>query len=260
MNVEENRLRTFNEWPADASVSPQRIAKAGFYSTKQGLEVECFACRGKISSWNYGDQVIARHRTLNPQCPFVLNPATSGNIPCVVSPPSIPSSSTFDYKNEATRLASFENWPIPDIVTPEALAKAGFYSLRNGDNTKCAFCKGVVRAWEPTDIPDFEHKRHFPSCPFVVNVINPRIENNENPSSRAPYESEYKNVYIINNSVDGSLDELGVQKHNGPKRIDYGTVEARLRSFRTWSPHLIQTADVLAQAGFYYEGKVFIFI
>ncbi|KAJ8971114.1 hypothetical protein NQ317_018672 [Molorchus minor] len=50
------------------------------------------------------------------------------------------------------------------------------------------------------------------------------------------------------------LDELGVQAHKGPKRANYATVEARLRSFVGWSADLIQTPDVLSQAGFYYEG------
>ncbi|CAH1131504.1 unnamed protein product [Ceutorhynchus assimilis] len=209
MNIEQNRLETFNDWPADASVSPQRIAKA--------------------------------------------DPASSGNIPAVVSPLSIPSSSfPLDYKNESERLASFDNWPIPQVVSPEDLARAGFYSLKNGDNTKCAFCKGVVRAWEPNDIPDVEHKRHFPACPFVITTINPRLHSSDN--GQLAQGTTFRNVNIINNSIDGNLDQLGVQKHNGPKRADYGTVEARLRTFSSWSPHLIQTPDLLAQAGFYYEG------
>jgi len=258
MNVEEHRIQTFSDWPGDSAVSPQRIAKAGFYSTKQGFEVECFACHLKISDWNYGDQVMARHRALSPQCPFVLSPATSGNIPSIVSPSSVPSSSFLDYKNEAVRLASFENWPVSNIVTPESLARAGFYSLRDGDNTKCAFCKGVVRAWESGDIPDVEHKRHFPACSFVITAINPRLESTQDTTTviddRDNTQAPFQNVNIISNDVDGNLDELGVQKHNGPKRGDFGTVESRLRSFVSWSPNLIQTPDLLAQAGFYYEG------
>lgn len=257
MNVEQNRLNTFSNWPSDASVTPQRIAKAGFFSTNRGLEVECFSCGVKISTWNYGDQVMARHRTLNPQCPFVLNPVASGNVACVVPPTSVPSSSFYDYKNEAVRLASFENWPIPEVVSPEDLAKAGFYSLKSEDNTKCAFCKGVVRAWEPNDIPDIEHKRHFPQCPFVLSVINSRLGNSENSSDRTTTTNPaFKNINLVNpSSLDGNLDKLGVQKHNGPTRPEYGTVESRLKSYSSWSPHLIQTPDILAQAGFFYEGS-----
>ncbi|KAJ8971113.1 hypothetical protein NQ317_018671 [Molorchus minor] len=119
MNVEENRLQTFNEWPSDAVVNPQRIAKAGFFSTGQGLEVECFSCHVRLSEWNYGDQVMNRHIALSPTCPFVINPSTSGNFP-ILSPPNVPSSSTRNpYVEEEVRLASFANWPAASIVTPK---------------------------------------------------------------------------------------------------------------------------------------------
>ncbi|GLG97781.1 Death-associated inhibitor of apoptosis 2 [Gryllus bimaculatus] len=89
MNQEQSRLNTFQSWPANAEVEPQRIAKAGFFYTGIGLEVECFSCGRRISEWNYGDQVMARHRLLNPECPFVKDPITSGNIPVVYRSPSL---------------------------------------------------------------------------------------------------------------------------------------------------------------------------
>lgn len=134
MNQEVNRLLTFNEWPTGAEVSPRRIAKAGFFSTKQGMEVECFSCHVKISEWNYGDQVMNRHIALNPSCPFIVNPSTSGNVP-IISPTHVPSTSINMYRESfALRLASFENWPASDIVTPESLVTAGFYYLKDGKN------------------------------------------------------------------------------------------------------------------------------
>lgn len=176
MNVEKNRLRTFEGWPANVAVEPQRIAKAGFFSTGLGLEVQCFCCGGKISEWNYGDQVMVRHRALDPQCPFVKNPIQSGNVPLIPGGSSAPptrsnscqpssltdgegSSSSrqnnpqpsadslsienvtslddgMDFRSEAARLQSFRSWPIPFIVAPERLAKAGFYYLQQGDRVR----------------------------------------------------------------------------------------------------------------------------
>lgn len=250
MNVEENRLATFHEWPLahGAVVSPSRIAKAGFFFTNRGLTVECFSCHATISEWNYGDQVMAKHRTLSPNCPFVLNPTTSGNVPTISQPittvasTSTTTSDTLNLKDEANRLKTFTRWPIPHIVTPESLARAGFYYLNTGDNTKCAFCKGVVRAWERGDDPDREHKRHFEDCPFVLTEITPRLPNDE-PS--------YSNINLVSND---NLSNLGVQTHKGPKKSHYATLESRLKTFIMWPPDLIQTPDVLAQAGFYYEG------
>ncbi|XP_057671931.1 death-associated inhibitor of apoptosis 2 [Diorhabda carinulata] len=248
MNEEVHRLATFSEWPTDAEVSPERIAKAGFFSTKQGLEVECFSCHIKISEWNYGDQVMTRHIALNPECPFVLNPTTSGNVP-IISPTNVPSTSSRNpYKTYDSRLATFENWPASDIVTPASLAQAGFYYLKEGDNTKCAFCKGVVRAWEIGDDPEKEHIKHFPCCPFVIFVIKPKLFAHLNSIAK----ESFSNINVVGN--EQNLDALGVYAHRGPKKANFATVEARLRSFVGWSSDLIQTPEVLSEAGFYYEG------
>ncbi|XP_044259802.1 baculoviral IAP repeat-containing protein 7-A-like [Tribolium madens] len=247
MNVEQNRLDTFEEWPQDAAVTPPRIAKAGFFYTKHDVTVECFSCHLTISEWNYGDQVMAKHKTLNPSCPFVLNPTTSGNVP-IISPTNVPSTSD-SMKDEAIRLKTFAKWPKPHIVAPERLARAGFYYLNTGDNTKCAFCKGVVRAWELGDDPDQEHKRHFEDCPFVLTEIVPRL--NQNTNGQAKTDSSFTNLHLVANE---NLHCLGVQTHKGPKKPNYATLESRLRSFATWPPDLIQTPDILSQAGFYYEG------
>lgn len=167
MNSEESRLQTFRNWPVHAPVDARRIAQAGFFYLDQGFEVKCFSCGGIISEWNYGDKVMARHRTMDPRCPFVLSPSLSGNIPISSSespPLTLPQiinnsnagiSSTNSpeetsqsrtnaragamdqgpsmYTSEAARLESFANWPIPFIVTPERLAKAGFYYVQQGD-------------------------------------------------------------------------------------------------------------------------------
>lgn len=163
MNVEENRLRTFSNWPGNAAVDYNRIARAGFYYTGRSTEVQCFLCGGRISEWNYGDQAMVRHRQIDPNCPFVVNPSATCNVPLVSSNNSTPVSSSSttspsrqqtnvpsqlpapsvstinsqtprsEYRTEAQRLRSFVNWPISMIVTPESLAKAGFYYLQESD-------------------------------------------------------------------------------------------------------------------------------
>lgn len=162
MNVEEKRLRTFRGWPANAAVDPARLAKAGFYYTGHVQEVQCFLCGTKISDWNYGDQAIVRHRMNSPNCPFVLGPSSTCNVPFIPvaadnttaestrhgqSPRrsnSIETNSSIpqrprplkEYSTYAQRLLSFKNWPVTSIVHPEQLALTGFYYLQNGDMVK----------------------------------------------------------------------------------------------------------------------------
>lgn len=164
MNVEEKRLRTFREWPTNAAVDPARLAKAGFYYTGHGLEVQCFLCGTRISDWNYGDQAMGRHRLKSPNCPFVLTPTNTCNVPLIpmaadnaaaestvhrqsLDPqrstsdennPNIPQNldPSREYSTFAQRLQSFKNWPITSIVHPEQLALAGFYYLQSEDMVK----------------------------------------------------------------------------------------------------------------------------
>lgn len=147
MNCEENRLRTFVSWPTDAAVEPRRIAKAGFFATGRDLEVQCFKCNGKISDWSFGDQVMARHRLLNPQCPFVCNPVESDNVP-ILANASIPAASqSMQFRSESDRLRTFSRWPVPNIVSPERLAKSGFYYLQHGDKVGTLTILGYQNKW-----------------------------------------------------------------------------------------------------------------
>jgi len=88
---ERTRLQTFQNWPANAKVEAWKMAKAGLLYTGQEEEVKCTWCGVIISDWQYGDQVMAKHRMTSPDCPFVRN--QSDNVPCVpgeLSPAVLP--------------------------------------------------------------------------------------------------------------------------------------------------------------------------
>ncbi|XP_065927044.1 baculoviral IAP repeat-containing protein 2 isoform X2 [Magallana gigas] len=67
----------------------------------------------------------------------------------------------------ATRVSSFQDWPTSLTQTPQVLALAGFFYAGYGDYTRCFFCGGGLRNWEPGDDPWTEHARWFPKCAFV---------------------------------------------------------------------------------------------
>lgn len=243
MNHEESRLRTFNTWPVDAPIEAARVAHGGFYYTGQGMEVQCFSCGGKISEWSHGDHVMAKHRRLDPRCPFIVNPAMSGNVPKTIQNTPLFNNYGMDnnerFLNYEERIRSYIDWPVSHIVTPESLADAGFYSIRQADKVKCAFCNGIVGFWEVGDDPKSEHRRHFPNCPYVLTDFGRQTYS-------MPTTSKTRSVT--------NLQELGIHAHRGPRQSDYATVESRLRTYKNWTPDLIQTPEMLAEAGFYYVG------
>ncbi|XP_061714420.1 baculoviral IAP repeat-containing protein 7-B [Cydia pomonella] len=294
MNLEINRLNTFSNWPMGAPVDPIRIAKGGFFYTGQGTEVECFSCGGKISQWNYGDQVMMRHRRMDPNCPFVVNPQMAGNEPLVLdraftaelaavpaSPPvpdelvtssqdAGPTEEDELYKSDALRLLSFINWQ-DDSISREALVSAGFYHAGEG-RLRCAWCGGELAPFRnlgslgaPVDI----HRRYFPRCDYALRLDNAYRASNISPPFSPPHTPQ---VESPRNSVmsEGALHNSRLLARNGQNCTQLGVVgvsgrgvqhpalaslAARRATFAEWPRGRPQAPDTLAEAGFFYTGQ-----
>lgn len=311
MNSEESRFLTFANWPANSIVDAKRVAKAGFYYLGRDLDVKCFACGRTISEWNYGDKAMNKHASLNPSCPFVINPAGCGNIPIestlsrefqnrgsseldsvIINPRNSVRGSVsqlsrhprVDYQqNESARLESFANWPKPYIVTPESLARAGFFYIHQSDKVQCAFCDGIVSHWEAGDDPEEEHERHYPNCSFIqmlrsnnadyeeLDYDDDDDEDDEDDDDgrraddasdvtepdrkRSPEGVELRFPNSSGQDSESAMRELGVQSHKIPKHPKYSMYEARLQTFVNWPADVTQTPEDISEAGFFYAGS-----
>src|SRR5678816_2149518 len=67
---------------------------------------------------------------------------------------------------EKERLLTFIDWPV-SFISPEELAKEGFYYLRNEDHCACVFCKRIIGHWVLGDTPKGEHLDKSPQCLFA---------------------------------------------------------------------------------------------
>uniref|UniRef100_A0A8C3T932 Inhibitor of apoptosis protein n=1 Tax=Chelydra serpentina TaxID=8475 RepID=A0A8C3T932_CHESE len=118
---------------------------------------------------------------------------------------------------EDARLCTFQTWPLT-FLSPTDLAKAGFYYTGPGDKVACFTCGGQLSNWEPKDNAMSEHRRYFPSCPFV-----------ENKTRDQP-------IFSISNQ--------SMQTH-----------VARVKTFINWPTRIPVRPEQLANAGFYYVGR-----
>ncbi|XP_034101838.1 death-associated inhibitor of apoptosis 2 [Drosophila albomicans] len=244
LELEIERFVTFADWPTNAPVQVEDLVKNGFFATGNWLEAECNWCHIRIDHWEYGDNVAERHRRGSPICSMVLAPNHCGNVP-MHDPQQMAAAaagetndsegntvvdggaSLADMLIEENRLETFKDWPNPNI-TPEELAKAGFYYLYQSDHVKCVWCKGIIAKWEKNDNAFDEHRRFFPNCPRVQ--MGPLI------------------------AITGkNIEELGIQPTTLPQRPKYSCMETRLRTFSDWPIPNIQAAEPLAQAGLYYQ-------
>lgn len=218
LNREENRLATFEQegstWPPNAKMEPRKIAKAGLFYTGQYQETKCPWCTRVVTQWDYGEQAIVKHRSLSPDCPFILG--TSNNVPLLRMTPSPTPSPALsrststprdipdgpappappqppptvqhhqhpvnvesqEYLSEANRFKTFEGrWPLT-FIRPADLANAGFIYTGQDDIVQCVFCREFIGRWDEEDFPHTEHRSIYPTCPFVLgqNVGNIPIQ------------------------------------------------------------------------------------
>jgi len=71
------------------------------------------------------------------------------------------------YSTIEARLRTFKDWPPALKQEPRQLADAGFYYIGLSDQTKCFYCEGGLRNWQPDDDPWTEHARWFTKCGYV---------------------------------------------------------------------------------------------
>ncbi|KAM9785352.1 baculoviral IAP repeat-containing protein 7 [Neosynchiropus ocellatus] len=72
LEAEDSRLTTFHNWPTEASVQPDVLARAGFFYTGHADNVKCFYCDGGLRNWEPGDDPWQEHAKWFPRCEFLI--------------------------------------------------------------------------------------------------------------------------------------------------------------------------------------------
>lgn len=170
-----------------------------------------------------------------------------------------------NYKDERLRLESYAGYPS-HAVDVRLLAKAGFFFTRSEDIVRCAFCDVEVGRWEEGDDPVVEHRKWSKNCPFLshpLDVDNIVVDPSGPPPplpQLEPLGEDECGIYNIKKSdncpIVPSLEKLGITRRYSPAHPSYITLEARLESFESWPSALKLRPQELADAGFFYTGKI----
>ncbi|KAK6473762.1 E3 ubiquitin-protein ligase XIAP-like [Huso huso] len=250
MSEIHTRLQSFHNFPTDNLVSPQRLARAGFFFTGNSDRVRCFSCNHTVENWSSGDAPVERHQQVSPCCTYLSCTQRVPSQPATLNGHAAPSTNSAAYDEERedleyrlrtgevvdetdypkhpdmcreeARLDTFQSWPPSAPVRPRELAQAGFYYTNSRDRVECFCCGGVLGNWEPGDEAWKEHERHFSNCFFILGHEVGNIPCQQPPDmDTVPY---------------------------------MGSYEERLRSF-TGQQHPIDP-ERLARAGFYSTGEL----
>lgn len=118
---------------------------------------------------------------------------------------------------------------------------------------QCAFCRGSISRWEPTDQPSAEHRRLHPRCPFV---LGRDVGNIANPSDTTTDSRPITNHLIAETSA--VQNEAVVGSYSGPleqlKYPQYSQLSDRINSFTGRTLPQGQSANRLAEAGWFHVG------
>jgi hypothetical protein len=66
-----DRLSTYRLWPKQLKQDKYELAQAGFFYTKEGDIVECFACGVIVSQWKANDKPLVEHEKWSPDCIYI---------------------------------------------------------------------------------------------------------------------------------------------------------------------------------------------
>lgn len=150
-------------------------------------------------------------------------------------------------RREGERIRTFQNWPADAPVTSGDLAKAGFFFLGPGDKVQCFCCGGILRCWVHGDSPAAEHKRHFPTCSFILGrtVGNIPLQGGSSDS--------------VDGQLLSQLQRMTMDDQGTAGQAVYPEMEAedsRLTTYHNWPTEASVQPDVLARAGFFYTGYI----
>lgn len=192
LNVEAQRLRTFDRWPIPF-IDKHQLALLGFYYFGPRDLVKCYFCGIEVGMWEEGDDVLADHVRWSPLCPFICRLRTN-NVPINEdflnrmlggvhnTPPNVgvdvygstseerPSSTRHEFPEfavETNRIASYTDWPKFLKQRPQDLSDAGFYYSGKGDRVCCFSCGGGLKDWEEGDSPWEQHAMWYGNCEYL---------------------------------------------------------------------------------------------
>eukprot|EP00118_Oscarella_pearsei_P024945 m.307174 g.307174 ORF g.307174 m.307174 type:complete len:675 (+) comp41984_c0_seq1:894-2918(+) len=201
MNTYDERIATFETWPAHLKLSPHRLANAGFYYGGQKDKVTCYSCGGRLQGWEWGDDPWTEHKKHFSNCNLVRehfgasaaeesydepwhqlkergfnDQYNEEPFPLLAAPARHPPQLGEEEERRGggermgsyqERFATFDNFPKPFNVSPRRLAKAGFFYSGRKDKVTCFSCGGQLQRWERGDDPWTEHRDRFPHCNLV---------------------------------------------------------------------------------------------
>ncbi|XP_014774540.1 putative inhibitor of apoptosis isoform X1 [Octopus bimaculoides] len=141
--------------------------------------------------------------------------------------PNLESFMKMDLKYELNRIKSFVKWTTSYPLKAKDLAANGFYHKGPADNVCCIFCKCEINNWKANDNIKEKHRSVSPNCPFLCEKLVGNV----------PIQARSNILF------------------DRPIHPNLALLSERLKTFSSWPKDKKQKPEVLAEAGFFHNGK-----
>ena len=179
-------------------------------------------------------------------------------------------------KYELLRICTFRNYPSENKPFKIQLASAGFYYASERDEVVCYTCGLRKSGWVESDKPFEIHIQIKRSCEFLIKNDHVNVPIPDLPPEN---QSKFSALEALINSTDSirmeenqrSGEASGIYSNldlststslpyrvftSPPKHPQYALMSIRLETFKSWPPNIPQTAQVMAECGYYYAGII----
>lgn len=229
--IEVKRLETFHDWPSNAFVRKENLARNGFVYMHVNDRTQCIFCRAVLSGWEAGDVVEEEHKRHCPECPFAFG-YECGNIP-------LNSVITLERQNAPSNPQNSQ----PQFYLPPPQPQAYNTTVKIPVQTRYPLSAANVSRGNVR----ISGELHPTNSGRALNTQDsrPSLENLSLHSSSLP---------PLPTGQFGQV-KTGQETTNEPKYRDWGDEYKRLRSFKGWPAQMTQIPIELAKAGLLYMGK-----
>ncbi|KAK3605776.1 hypothetical protein CHS0354_033981 [Potamilus streckersoni] len=283
MSYEWLRLESFNTLPSSTRGTAIRLAQSGFYYTRQGTRIRCYACNVGHEGWNDADDPHELHRRISPNCPFLEGNPTYPNFPII--PDTIHSGNNTERSTssatpmipviqERTQSRVLETQPVIILsvnhssmlhlnemsVLPSAVADG--YLQVPSETVQVDARKEKAETQDSSICMKQQQTNSNPRAGASQPETSPSSSSMSHPqqptedAENTQYSSPGNFVLRIptRQDEDPGVDPLPQTMSERPKHPEHATLSSRINSYTSWPIHLDQTPQQMAEAGFFYAG------
>uniref|UniRef100_A0A182QR76 RING-type domain-containing protein n=1 Tax=Anopheles farauti TaxID=69004 RepID=A0A182QR76_9DIPT len=236
-HIEENRLRTFAQWPV-TFIRANVLARYGFYYVGTDDTVKCYFCRVEIGLWEPQDDVIQEHLRWSPYCPLLKKRPTN-NVPLAANYLDAVPEPSFDVCGINIRHNSYA-----ENVHDRALDRLSGDSWSGSSEMSVNSSSGGSGSTTTMMTMRGGDSSSVAGASEIVPSAGGQLQQDRGSMTAA----EWNNDVLMGEGGAGNLLRR-------PEYPNYAIEADRLKTYEEWPTSMKQKPQQLSDAGFFYTGK-----